>query len=429
MKKELVNSVIYQVYTRNFTPEGTFNSASERLDYIKSLGTNIVYFLPVSPIGENGRKGDLGSPYSISDYMKINPELGTLDDFKKLIKATHEKDMKIMIDIVFNHTSRDSFIVKNQPEWMYKNKEGKFANKAGDWSDVYDLDLTNPDLINYLVSVIEYYCSLGVDGFRFDVASLLPKTFYIALKKMLNEKYPDTILLAESCHPQFILYLRSAGLPCLSDNDLFEVGFDILYMYDCHEYFRLYFADNDISKLDQFKVALSNEFSAFPLDGLRIRGYENHDTGRIIELTNDRKKMRSIAALFNFLKGPMFIYNGFETKADHHPSLFTKDLVDMTIDEEWFNFVKKLADLKKEPSFAAIRVSVPSLQAGEYVLISNFLDNGEIELGYFPFKEELIVKDEMLIDGTYIDRLSNKEIVIKDKTIKSDEPLYLRRIK
>ena len=98
MKKELINSTIYQVYVRNFTKEGTFNALNEKLDYIKDLGIDILYLLPISPIGEVGRKGDLGSPYSISDYSKINPELGTLEDFKSLLKATHDHQMKLMID-------------------------------------------------------------------------------------------------------------------------------------------------------------------------------------------------------------------------------------------------------------------------------------------------------------------------------------------
>ena len=175
MKNELKSSIIYQVFTRNYTIEGTFNALTSKLDYIKDLGTDILYLLPINEIGKVGRKGSLGSPYSIKDYYKINPEYGTLEDFKDLISKTHEKGMKLMIDIVFNHTSRDSLIMNEHPEWMYHDKDGNFANKAGDWSDVYDLDYNNQDLIAYLVGVIEYYCSLGVDGFRFDVASLIYK--------------------------------------------------------------------------------------------------------------------------------------------------------------------------------------------------------------------------------------------------------------
>ena len=122
MKNYLKNNVIYQVYVRNFTKEGTFSAAKEKLDYIKSLGVDIVYLLPISPIGELNRKGDLGSPYSIKDYTKINPELGTLDDFTSLIKAIHDHGMKAMIDIVYNHTSRDSWIKENHPELKVKER-------------------------------------------------------------------------------------------------------------------------------------------------------------------------------------------------------------------------------------------------------------------------------------------------------------------
>lgn len=126
MKKELKNQIIYQVFTRNFTKEGTFKSLINKLDYIKDLGTDIVYLLPINPIGEINRKGDLGSPYSISDYETINPELGSLEDFKELINATHTKGMKIMIDIVFNHTSYASKLFCEHHEWFYKTKQVKF---------------------------------------------------------------------------------------------------------------------------------------------------------------------------------------------------------------------------------------------------------------------------------------------------------------
>ena len=171
MKNFLKTSVIYQVYVRNFTQEGTFKALVKKLDYIKSLNVDIVYILPVSPIGKVNRKGELGSPYSISDYTKINPELGNLDDFKELIKETHARDMKLMVDMVFNHTSRDSWIKENHPEWMFHNKKGELSNKVEDWSDVYDLDYSHPELIKYMGEVIGYYSALGVDGCRFDVAS------------------------------------------------------------------------------------------------------------------------------------------------------------------------------------------------------------------------------------------------------------------
>ena len=132
-------------------------------------------------------------------YIYDNEKLKEfLYHFKSLVENAHGEGMKVMIDIVFNHTSRDSYLVKHHPEWMYKNKEGKMSNKVGDWSDVYDLEYDAPGLVDYLVSVIEHYCALGVDGFRFDVASLLPKKFFLALRKMLDEKYPEMRQIMET---------------------------------------------------------------------------------------------------------------------------------------------------------------------------------------------------------------------------------------
>ncbi len=106
----LRQTVIYQVYNRNHNESGTFHELIQDLHCIKSLGVDILYLLPIHPIGQKDKKGSLGCPYSIQNYREVNPEYGTLEDFKALIKATHEHDMKLMIDVVFNHTSRDSHL-------------------------------------------------------------------------------------------------------------------------------------------------------------------------------------------------------------------------------------------------------------------------------------------------------------------------------
>ena len=426
MKNYLKNSVIYQVYVRNFTQEGTFNALKEKLEYIKSLNVDILYLLPINPIGEEGRKGDLGSPYSIKDYTKINPELGTIEDFKSLIKATHDLNMKLMIDIVFNHTSRDSYIVKNHPEWMYHNKEGKMANKAGDWSDVYDLDYSNSELIDYLVDVIEYYCSLGVDGFRFDVASLITKEFYIKLKKMLDSKYPETILLAEAIHPYFTEYIRSQKFNDLSDGELFVYAFDLLYEYSSISFMSDYLTKKEVRYLDMYKVASLLESTLTPSYGLRIRGLENHDQKRLYEYTHDFTIMKNLAAYQAFMKGPMFIYNGLETKADHLENLFTKDTMSIEIDKDWFEFINKLISFKKDPINLKLNTSTISLNKEEALIIKNTYENNIFAFGIFPLtgNNETIISVD-LIDGTYFDYLSGKKYVIKDKSINAINPLIL----
>ena len=430
MKNELKSNIIYQVFTRNYTLEGTFNALTSKLDYIKDLGTDILYLLPINEIGKVGRKGSLGSPYSIKDYYKINPEYGTLEDFKDLIAKTHEKGMKLMIDIVFNHTSRDSLIMNEHPEWMYHDKKGNFSNKVGDWSDVYDLDFNNQDLIDYLVKVIEYYCSLGVDGFRFDVASLIHKAFFIKLKEMLNEKYPDTILLAESIDASFTNYVRSLGFNALSDAELYEVGFDLLYTYNTMEELRKYLTTKESRYLDMYKALLNYEESYNPVTNLRIRGLENHDQKRIIEYSKNKTLLKNLAAFPVFMKGPMFIYNGLETKADHHLDLFEKDQLDLSIDIEWFNFIKKLIEFKKDKLNLNLLLSEVLTSKGRNLGIINRYKDGSTSYGLFNLSTSIsnngvLIKDEKLIDGAYVDYFTDKIVLIKNHSVKIKEPMYL----
>lgn len=428
MEKNLKNKVIYQVFVRNFTPEGSFNALNEKLDYIKNLNVDIIYLLPISPIGKIGRKGDLGSPYSISDYMEINPELGTIDDFKLLINNIHKMNMKIMIDIVFNHTSRDSYIYKNHNDWMYKNENGECTNKVGDWSDVYDLNTDNEELIAYLVNVIRYYCSIGVDGFRFDVASLISAKFFNALKKMLDIEYPETILLAESIHPSFASFIRSQGFNALSDAELYSLGFDLCYEYNEVEPFDKFIKGEDIRYLDMYKILLNNEEAYNPSSALRIRGLENHDQPRLYEYTKNKKLLKNLAAYQVFLKGPAFIYNGLESKAETRPSLFTKDLIDMEIEKEWYDFILSLINYKKSYKNDEILTSEVLLTKGENLAIINHYNDKSISYGLFCLNinpNGSLIKDEKLIDGAYVDYFTSKVVIIKNNSIRVKEPMFL----
>ena len=138
--KSLKNDVIYCVYVRNYGENGKFKDVESDLERIKNLGVDIIWLMPINEIGDKNKKGELGCPYAIKNYRIINPEYGTLDDFKELLDRIHELGMKCIIDVVFNHTSPDSNLVEEHPEFFYKNAVGEFANKIGDWSDVIDLD-------------------------------------------------------------------------------------------------------------------------------------------------------------------------------------------------------------------------------------------------------------------------------------------------
>jgi glycosidase len=170
MKRELLNSTIYSIFVRNYSEDGTFARVQDDLGRIKSLGAEIIWLMPIHPIGTVARKGALGSPYAISDYRGINPDYGTLEDFRRLVQRAHELGLKVMIDVVYNHTSPDSLLFAQHPDWFYRNADGSPGNRIGDWSDIIDLDFSNSDLREYLIESLKYWLEQGVDGFRCDVA-------------------------------------------------------------------------------------------------------------------------------------------------------------------------------------------------------------------------------------------------------------------
>lgn len=140
------NQVIYSVYVRNHSESGTFEGVRRDLDRIRALGVDVIWLMPIHPCGVLNHKGTLGCPYAIRDYRAVNPEYGTPEDFRRLVADIHEKGMKCIIDVVYNHTSPDSVLAHEHPEWFYHKPDGSFGNHIGDWTDVIDLDYTQRGL-------------------------------------------------------------------------------------------------------------------------------------------------------------------------------------------------------------------------------------------------------------------------------------------
>ena len=222
---KLRNQVMYSIYVRNHTNEGTFNSIVGDLDRIKALGTDIIWFMPIHPIGVEKKKGSLGCPYAISNYRDVNPCYGTMDDFKRLVDEIHKRGMKCIIDVVYNHTSPDSVLVQHNPEYFYRDKDGNFGNMAGDWGDVIDLDYSNKDLWRYQIDTLKLWAEI-VDGFRCDVASKIPVEFWIQARQQVAEVKSDCLWLAETIHPGFVRYLRTLNLTGHSDSEMYQ-AFDV----------------------------------------------------------------------------------------------------------------------------------------------------------------------------------------------------------
>ena len=234
----LRNEVIYCIYVRNHTKEGNFKAIEKDLQRIKDLGCNIIWFMPIHPIGQVNKKGNLGSPYAIKNYREINPQYGTKKDFINLVDKIHEMDMKCIIDVVYNHTSPDSDLVKSHPEYFYKKADGSRGNRVGDWSDIVDLDYSNKQLWDYQIETLKQWAEI-VDGFRCDVASFVPIEFWEKARKETSKVKENLIWLAESADLEFLQEMRKLGFDVWSDGELYS-AFDITYDYDIWQIYNNY---------------------------------------------------------------------------------------------------------------------------------------------------------------------------------------------
>lgn len=341
---KLQNQMIYSIYVRNHTSEGTFKAVEQDLDRIKKLGTDIIWFLPIHPIGIKGKKGSLGCPYSIQDYRSVNPEYGTLDDFKHLVQEIHKRNMKCIIDVVYNHTSRDSVLSKEHPEFFYKNENNEMGNKVGDWTDVYDLDYSNHDLWDYLRDTLVYWAQI-VDGFRCDVASFIPVEFWKYAQEAVFKVNPDCIWLAESVHLSFGHMARKKGMYAAKDVELYEC-FDMEYDYDIREVFEKYLEGK--YALSHYAQALNFQENMYPSNYNKIRFLENHDTKRFVEYVNEEAPLINYSAMIFFLKGTTLIYAGQEYVNDHTPSLFEIDTINRHTGKNLSGLFNRLSEIQQD---------------------------------------------------------------------------------
>lgn len=414
--KTLRNKIIYSVYVRNHKGNGTFDDIKDDLLRIKSLGTDIIWFLPIHPIGEKNKKG-LGCPYSIKDYTKVNESYGTLEDFKELIHAIHKLDMKVMIDVVYNHTSHDAVYVEKYPEFYYR-KDGRFGNKIADWSDIIDLDYNNRSLWEKQIEALVYWTNIGVDGFRCDVAPMVPMEFWMEAKNRVMEINPDTIFLAETVHPHFIEAVRNRGYYMASDSETYEV-FDICYDYDSHGELLEYFRGK--KNLDSVLEKKRIQEYIYPDNYVKLRFLENHDTPRSANFIKNSDVYTMWTAFLYFEKGATLLYAGQEAKDTHVPSLFDIDPVCFKgISEEHINYLVRLGEIKKDEIFAYGRYKIHRMPAHE-VIYATYLYGNELLIGIFNMGLKVGGIDLSIHDEGYIELASIKNgdyrNLIDDQTI------------
>lgn len=195
---------VYEVNIRQYTPEGTFVAFQQHLPRLKKMGVEILWLMPINPIGNKNRKGSLGNYYSIRDYKSVHPEFGTELDFKNLVNEAHKLGMYVIIDWVANHTSWDNVWIKQHPEWYSKDSLGNIIRPGGtDWDDTADLNYDNPELRRAMIDAMAHWVrNADIDGFRCDAAGMIPLSFWIHARKAIDEIKPNCFFLAQDGEPQ-----------------------------------------------------------------------------------------------------------------------------------------------------------------------------------------------------------------------------------
>ncbi|MDY4077762.1 MAG: alpha-amylase family glycosyl hydrolase [Clostridium sp.] len=417
----LRGQVIYSIYVRNHTEEGTFKAVEKDLERIKNLGTDIIWFMPIHPIGIKNKKGDLGCPYAIRNYREVNPEYGTLEDFKSCVNKIHDLGMKCIIDVVYNHTSPDSWLVENHPEYFYKKPDGNLGNRVGEWWDVVDLDYNNKDLWNYQIDTLKMWAEI-VDGFRCDVASLIPVDFWIKAREEVSKVRSNAIWLAESVHTNFLIDLRRHGVSGNSDCEVYQ-AFDICYDYDVQPYFVGYLKGENT--LSYYIDRLNLQEGIYPENYIKLRFLENHDNPRAKDLIKDENQLINWTAFQYFQKGTTLIYAGQETENTKCPSLFDKDTVDWNTGKDITSLMKKLYKIKKNDIFID---GSYSLYADEdmQTVIGYYEKGKEKVIGVFSLKGLNGEVKVNLQDGEYINEIDNEKVIIKNGKIKiNSTPIIL----
>ncbi|HMG33130.1 MAG TPA: alpha-amylase family glycosyl hydrolase [Blastocatellia bacterium] len=332
------DAVIYEVFPRAFSEAGNFASITARLDALKALGVTVLWLMPIHPLGQVKKKGSIGSPYAVRDYYAINPDYGTKEDLRRLISEAHRRSLRVLIDIVANHTSWDSVMMKT-PDFYTHGANGEVVSPY-DWTDVAKLNYDNPKLREYMIEMLRYWIrEFDLDGFRCDVAGDVPTSFWERARVELEKVKPSIMLLAEAEKPEL---LRKA--------------FDLDYSWRLHSLLNEVMTGR--APASDFRKLWEDDRQQYPRGALRMRFSDNHDERRAIARFGEAGALAA-SALMLTLDGVPMLYNGMEvgdTTESGAPALFEKLPVFWQSEErrpQFPKFYKRMIELRK--SHSAIR--------------------------------------------------------------------------
>jgi glycosidase len=353
----LENAVIYEVNIRQYSPEGSFKAFTRDIPKLKQLGVKVIWMMPIFPISQTKRKatgGDnskfasempakeqhkyLGSYYAVSDFKKVNPEFGTLEEFRNLVKTAHENGMYVILDWVPNHTGWDHVWIKQHPEYYTQNEKGEIIDpinpetgKTWGWTDVADLNYDNQNLRKEMTGDMKYWLQKeGVDGFRCDVAGNVPLDFWQqAIPELRKEK--NIFMLAEAWEPEL-----------LKDN-----LFDMAYAWDGHHTSnKIAQGKENVAAWDKYMIERNNKYE---VNDILMNFVDNHDENSWNGTIQSRlgAAEEAMTALTYVMPGMPLIYSGNEYGLKHSLKFFEKDLIPKTKGKDWELRVK-LGELKNE---------------------------------------------------------------------------------
>ncbi|MFO6447784.1 alpha-amylase family glycosyl hydrolase [Erythrobacter sp. NE805] len=348
------DAVIYQLNTRQFTSEGTFRAATRQLPRLAAMGVDIVWLMPIHPIGEANRKGSLGSPYAVRNYRAVNPELGTEADFRAFVAEAHRLGLKVILDWVANHSATDNPLTKSHPEWYTRTPEGALMSPQGtDWSDVADFDYSQPGLRQYMTESLAHWVrEYGIDGFRCDVAGYVPTDFWETARAELDTVKP-VFMLAE-----------------WEQRDLHARAFDATYGWGWKE------AMQKLVRSGEGAGAIRGYYAAqaetWPRAAMRMIYTENHDQNSWDGVASQiyGPAYEAAIALSFTGSGLPLIYNGQEADNDRQLKFFERDPIVWKEGKHAALFAKLIALKTATPAlhngrFGAPMVEVPTSESAD----------------------------------------------------------------
>lgn len=354
------NANIYEVNLRHYTPEGTFSAFASHLPRLKRMGVDILWLMPIHPVSKEKRKGELGSPYAVGDYKAVNPDYGTMEDFKMLLDSIHALGMHCILDWVPNHTGWDNPWITAHPDWYTQDAEGNIIDpinqetgESWGWTDVADLNYDNPDMRLGMIDAMRFWTKeVGVDGFRVDVAHSVPVDFWVQCSDSLYADGP-VFLLAEAEVPA----LRNTG------SFVMDYGWEMHHLLN--EIARFQGANRGTSaSLQQGNLVEAAEEetelrTALDIDLLLAQKAREYDKGYAMHFTSNHDENswagtefermgdghKAFAVLTATFDGMPLIYTGMESAMDKQLAFFTKDEVPWG-EFEYENFYRTLFHLK-----------------------------------------------------------------------------------